>query len=67
MTEEDTFNRLRGLTRMEARYIYDYLYDEAMIAEGTVTIQDVRDWVNRGLRPYGWSMEQLEGKDETLS
>lgn len=60
MTEDDTFKRLRGLTQQEASDMYDKVYEEAMQSEGTVTIKDVKDYVDRALRPYGWSVERLE-------
>ncbi|HEY6437379.1 MAG TPA: hypothetical protein VIY47_12375 [Ignavibacteriaceae bacterium] len=63
MTEDDTYSRLKGLTEEEADKMYDYLYRMGMDSETTMTIQDVIDFVNERLRPYGWSVERLKGNE----
>lgn len=59
MTEDDTFTRLRGLTPVQAREMYDYLFPIAMDSPTTITIGDVDDFIDERLRPYGWSLKML--------
>lgn len=59
MTEDDTFKKLRGLTKEEAEEMYDYLHQLGMDSPTTVTIGDVLDFVNVRLVEYGWTIEKL--------
>lgn len=63
MNEDDTFKKLQGLTQAEASEMYDYLYQLGMDSPTTKTIQDVRDYVDERLRPYGWTSAKIEGKE----
>ena len=60
MTEDDTFKKLKGLTREEADEMYDYLHQLGMDSPTTVTVQDVIDFVDERLRPYGWTTAMLD-------
>lgn len=49
MTEEDTFKRLKGLTKEQIESIIDksfYL---------NLSQHERAEWINRQLAPYGWS------------
>ena len=59
MTEDDTFKKLRGLTKEEAEEMYDYLHQLGMDSPTTITIGDVLDFVNVRLVEYGWTIEKL--------
>lgn len=60
MTEDDTYKRLRGLTRQEASDMYNYLYRIGIDSPETHTMGDVWDYVNEKLKPYGWTCDMLD-------
>ena len=60
MTEDDTFKRLKGLTRIEADVLYNHYYKLGMDSPDTHTIGDVRDFVDKKLRLYGWTCDMLD-------
>lgn len=57
MTEDETFNRLKGITRDEAFKMFDSLYGHGI--KNTYTPAEFRDFVDDRLKPYGWSIEKL--------
>jgi hypothetical protein len=59
MTEEDTFKKLKGLTWQEANEMFSVLYRQGMDSPTTYTLKDVEDYVDIGLRPYGWSIAAI--------
>ena len=59
MTEDDTFKKLKGLTKEEAEEMYDYLHRLGMESPDTRTIGDVLDFVEVRLIEYGWTLEKL--------
>lgn len=65
-TEDDTFKRLKSITRDEAELIYCHVYmdlaEQANRADGTSTgipISMIRDRLDPELLPYGWSFDKL--------
>lgn len=59
MTEDDTYEVLKGLTRDEAEKMYDYLHRLGMDSPETITVADVDNFVDKGLARYGWSRYRL--------
>ena len=60
MTEEDTFLRLKGLTRKQADEMHDYLYQLAISSSTTRSVKDVVDFIDRRMRVYGWTCDMLD-------
>lgn len=65
MNEDDTFKKLKGLTKEEASEMYDYLHQLGMNSSTTRTVGDVLDFVNIRLMEYGWTLEKL-GKNSII-
>ena len=63
MTEDDTFNRLKGLDREQAVQMYDYFYRIAMDSPSIITVADVRDYIDNKLRSYGWTVSMLDDNE----
>jgi hypothetical protein len=63
-TEDDTFNRLKSITREEAEAEYLKVYLElAMQHHGAddagVPVTELREILDQRLLPYGWSFDRL--------
>ncbi len=59
MNEDDTFKKLKGLTKDEVLIVYQKLYDEAMQSSSTITYGDVCDYIDDRLKPYGWTADKV--------
>lgn len=66
-TEDDTFKRLKSLTREEAEKIQSRIFLEIATEQGRVNSEGhaevslgiFRERVDRELLPYGWSLDRL--------
>ena len=67
MNEDDTFKRLKGLTRDEAEEIFkqvlasltDEMDAQNQYSSAGVSIAKIRECADPLLKPYGWSCEKL--------
>lgn len=58
MSEEDTFKKLKGMTKDEAFAIYKDIYDSCY--GGIAAPYQIYNLIDAKLRPHGWSVSKLK-------
>ena len=62
MTEDDTFKKLKGLTREEAEIMHNKLYQK--FSKTSKTVGEVKDKIDIVFLSYGWKCSMLDDADD---
>lgn len=60
MKEDNTFKKLKGLTREEALVMYNDLCNLAIKSPDIFTVKDMHNFANEKMRGYGWTVDMLD-------